>query len=244
MVLAILLYGSESWCLTEVLLQQLRALHGRCLRCMSRVTRAHTWRLHITSDELMCRLGLDAADFYVARRQLGWLGHVARMDFSRLPRRMLSCWVPHQRPRGAPRMTYGRSVAKALAVFDISSAKWPALAADRVAWRATLKSGQPPDEYSAGGRRRLPPSRWRAPVLAAPPRPRPTRPSTAVCERCAPSTTASSDALRRRDSHLCSRGGLPLLIVSHPDTPPASLIPTPYSYARECVLVCRRYDPC
>ena len=23
-----------------------------------------------------------------------------------------------------------------------------------------------------------------------------------------------------------------------------SLIPTPYSYARECVLVCRRYDPC
>ena len=148
MVLAILLYGSESWCLTEVLLQQLRALHGRCLRSMCRVTRAHTWRLRITSDELMCRLGLDAADFYVARRQLGWLGHVARMDFSRLPRRMLSCWVPHQRPRGAPRMTYGRSVAKALAVFDISSAKWPALAADRVAWRATLKSGQPPDAKS------------------------------------------------------------------------------------------------
>ncbi len=74
-VLAILLYGSESWCLTEVLLQQLRALHGRCLRSMCRVTRAHTWRLRITSDELMCRLGLDAADFYVARRQLGWLGH-------------------------------------------------------------------------------------------------------------------------------------------------------------------------
>ena len=83
-VLAILLYGSESWCLTEVLLQQLRAFHGRCLRSMCRVTRAHTWRLRITSDELMCRLGLDAADFYVARRQLGWLGHVAHVDFSRL----------------------------------------------------------------------------------------------------------------------------------------------------------------
>ena len=46
-------------------------------------------------------------------------------------------------------MTYGRTVAKALAVFDIGSAKWPALAADRVAWRATLKAGQPPDEYGA-----------------------------------------------------------------------------------------------
>ena len=45
-----------------------------------RRTRA-TWRLRITSDELMRRLGLDAADFYVARRQLGWLGHVARMGY-------------------------------------------------------------------------------------------------------------------------------------------------------------------
>ena len=53
------------------------------------------WANHITSVELMQRLGLDAVDFYLARRQLGWLGHVARMDFSRLPRRMLSCWVPH-----------------------------------------------------------------------------------------------------------------------------------------------------
>ena len=34
-------------------------------------------------------------------------------------------------------------------MFDIGSAKWPALAADRVAWRATLKAGQPPDEYDA-----------------------------------------------------------------------------------------------
>ena len=141
---------------------------------MCRVTRAHTWRLRITSDELMRRLGLDAADFYVARRQLGWLGHVARMDFSRLPRRMLSCWVPHPRPRGAPRMTYGRSVAKALAVFDISSAKWPALAADRVAWRATLKSGQPPDEYSA-----------RPPTPAAQP---------LACTRARRSTTTETNA--------------------------------------------------
>ena len=43
-------------------------------------------------------LGVDAIDFYVARRQLGWAGHVCRMDFDRLPRRMLSSWVPHKRP--------------------------------------------------------------------------------------------------------------------------------------------------
>ena len=63
--------------------------------------------------------------------------------YSRLPRarRMLSCWVAHPRPRGAPRMTYGRSVGKALDTFGLDRNKWPELAADRLAWRAMLRSG-------------------------------------------------------------------------------------------------------
>ena len=101
---------------------------------MCRVTRTHVWTNHITSVALMQRLGLDAVDFYLARRQLGWLGHVARMDFSRLPRRMLSCWVPHKRPAGGQLMTLGRSLAKAMEVFRLDRARWPELAADRVPW--------------------------------------------------------------------------------------------------------------
>ena len=133
----------------ETLLQQVRTLHARCARTMCRVTRKHTWKHHISTEDLTRRLGLDTADFYVARRQLSWLGHVARMDYSRLPRRMLSCWVAHQRPRGAPRMTYGRSVRKALDTFDLDPNKWPELAADRLAWRAMLRSGEPPPYYLA-----------------------------------------------------------------------------------------------
>ena len=53
----------------------------------------------------------------------------------------LSCWVAHPRPRGAPRMTYGRSVGKALDAFGLDHNKWPELAADRLAWRAMLRSG-------------------------------------------------------------------------------------------------------
>ena len=72
---------------------------------MSRVTRKHTWEHCISSMQLMQELGLDAIDFYVARRQLRWLGHVSRMGWERLPRRMLSAWVPHARPRGAAAAT-------------------------------------------------------------------------------------------------------------------------------------------
>ena len=97
----------------------------------------------------MQRLGLDAIDFYVHGRQLGWTGHVARMDFERLPRRMRSCWVPQKRPLGAPRMTYGRTVGKALGVFGIDRKRWPELAADRARWRSTLQSGEPPDDFRA-----------------------------------------------------------------------------------------------
>jgi len=44
----------------------------------------------------------NTADFYVARRQLGWLGHVARMDYSRL---LVGCYRAGWRTRGraAPR---------------------------------------------------------------------------------------------------------------------------------------------
>ena len=64
---------------------------------MPRDARAHTWEHHISSEQLRERLGLDSIEYYVARRQLRWLGHVRRMGpeaaaVLRLPRRMLSAW--------------------------------------------------------------------------------------------------------------------------------------------------------
>ena len=90
--------------------RRLRVFHARCVRGMCRVTRKHAWAHHITTEELERRLGVDPIETYLHRRQLRWLGHVRRMDYTqRLPRQMLSSWVAHPRPRGAPPMTYGRS---------------------------------------------------------------------------------------------------------------------------------------
>ena len=143
-ILSILLYGCESWSLTELHLQRLRLFHAQCLRAMCRVTRKHVWDHHIPTQELGQRLGIETIDTYVTRRQLRWLGHVRRMDYDRrLPRHMLSAWAPHPRPLGAPKMTYGRSIRKALDKFHIDHATWTELAADRPAWRETLRLGQP-----------------------------------------------------------------------------------------------------
>ena len=76
---------------------------------------------------------------YIARRQLRWLGHVSRMPFDRLPRRMLSSWLPAPRCKGATKMTYGRTMKKAMATFDINPQNWYELAADREKWHAMIK---------------------------------------------------------------------------------------------------------
>jgi hypothetical protein len=147
-VLSISLYGSETWSLTEELLGRLRGMHAQQLRAMCRVTRTHVWKQHITTQELGQRLGLDSIDTYIARRQLCWLGHVSCMDYeTRLPRRMLSSWVTQRRPVGAPTMTYGRSAFKALSQFQVNSACWYELAADRSAWRETLRTGLTPPAF-------------------------------------------------------------------------------------------------
>jgi hypothetical protein len=118
-------------------------MHAQCLRSMCRVTRVHMWQHHVSTQELGQRLAIDTIDTHVARRQLRWAGHVSRMEFERLPRRMLSSWVPHKRPCGAPSMTYGRTLGKALDKFHIDREMWPQLAANRAAWRETLRLGHP-----------------------------------------------------------------------------------------------------
>ena len=114
LILPIVLYGSETWCLTEKLFDLLRLFHSRCIRAMCRVNLLHVRKHRISTECLLERLNLKSIDCYVTRRQLAWAGHVVRMSFDRLPRKMMSCWVVSKRPKGAPKFTYGRGLMKAI----------------------------------------------------------------------------------------------------------------------------------
>ena len=141
-ILAILLYGCECWSLTEKLVSRLRVFHNQCVRTMCRVTRKHTWSHRISDETLRQRLHLHPVEFYIYGRQLCWLGNVARMDMSRLPRRMLSSWVRNKRPVGRPRLTYGATVKKALKRFNLTEDRtgfpWHTLACDRGLWKSLI----------------------------------------------------------------------------------------------------------
>ena len=138
LVLSILLYGSECWCLTEVLYNKLRRFDRQCVRAMRRVTLKHTFAHRISDSELREKMGLETLDVYITRRQLGWGGHVARMPFFRLPRRMLSSWVYARRPTGSPQFTYARGLRKALIKAGIDPETWHDDAQAQGAWRARI----------------------------------------------------------------------------------------------------------
>ena len=144
LVLSILLYGSEAWAITQKDFQTLRVFHASCCRKMCRFKRPNHRRKHTTNADLRARLGLEEIEVYVYRRQLGWLGDVSRMPWDRVPRQLLSSWVSHKRPVGAPKFTYGKAVYAALSWAGITtdratvSTGWPELAQDKGAWKEML----------------------------------------------------------------------------------------------------------
>ena len=140
LILAILLHGAESWCLTEDVYNRLRRFHAQSVRAMCRVTLKHSWEHKISTSALLSRLDLEPIDTYISRRQLRWAGHVARMPMYRLPRKMLSSWCYSKRPVGSPQMTYGRGLYKALKLYDIPKDSWSDLAQDRQLWRKKINA--------------------------------------------------------------------------------------------------------
>ena len=114
LILPIPLYGSICWCLTEQLLCKLRTFHHECVRKMCNVTRLHIRILHIKTTDLLESLLLDPIDLYICKCQLRRAGHVFRMPWNCLPRKMLTSWVHSPRPWRCLKMTYDQSLKKSL----------------------------------------------------------------------------------------------------------------------------------
>jgi hypothetical protein len=149
LVLTILLYGSECWCVRADHLRSLQSFHRRCVRAMCRVTMRSTKKHRITTESLLERLGIRTMEYYLTARTLRWAGHVARMDMDRLPRKLLTGWVDNKRPVGRPKLTYGHSLKKALKSRGLPYTfnKWCPLAQDRLQWSA-LSRGDKGKDFS------------------------------------------------------------------------------------------------
>jgi len=144
-VLAILIYGSESWCLTAEMWGRLRRFHHQCARAMCGVSMWHTREYRISTVSVLKVLKLRSIETYIRRRQLQWAGHVARMPPTRLPRMFLTSWCGHPRPQRRPDFTYGESLAAALEYAGIEQEGWMEAAQDRAGWKQRANGIREPD---------------------------------------------------------------------------------------------------
>ena len=132
MVLSALLYGAETWTVKADSLRRMRGFHNRCIRSMLGVSRLQQWKQRITSRELAETIGMTESMTEILRRHwLRWLGCVARMDDSRMPKQLLFGELVRPRPRHGTRR-------RDLALSDVQAADlgsiWYEVAQDREQW--------------------------------------------------------------------------------------------------------------
>ena len=158
-VMSVVLHGCEARCITTKLWRKLRLFHAQSARVLCGVSRYRQWRASISTAKLLEDLHMPTIDVYVQRRQMAWLGRMARMDDDAIPRQMMTCWVyrrqmkaaerarlrragalPWGRPTGAPEYTWGRGIHDTLTKLDIPLGGWFALATERggLEWRSQV----------------------------------------------------------------------------------------------------------
>jgi hypothetical protein len=144
MVMAILLYGSESWIITKNMERQLTSLHRRFVRAMSGVNMFTTRKHKIRAADLEKRLGIKSMRDYLDARILGYAGHMARMPPSRLPHMIFFSTCKGSRPVGAPPLNYERQLrAICKRKGHPRHSSWLNTAADREKWRTFTHTPTP-----------------------------------------------------------------------------------------------------
>ena len=109
----VLLYGSESWTMTKKDEQDLLVHERRILRCIfGPVLERGEWRRR-NNQELYCRTREPDISRVVRLGRLRWAGHLARMENSAIPHKVLTDQIfASRRGVGRPKLRWCDGVAK------------------------------------------------------------------------------------------------------------------------------------
>ena len=133
-VLAVLLYGAETWMMKAVYTRHLNSIHNCCIQTILGVTRHQQWNERLTSQCLLHKFGLQhSISDIILEQRLRWLGLVSCIDEEMLPNRLLFGELNMKRPCHGAKKRW-RDVLKvdlqAIGVYD----RWYELCQDRKGW--------------------------------------------------------------------------------------------------------------
>ena len=100
--LGVLLYGAESWKVSQSVCHKIDAVQTRCLRRILKIF----WSITISDEELYRRTNTAPLSVEIKRSRWPWIGHINRMALNAIPRVAMR-WTPAgKRKRGRPKLTW------------------------------------------------------------------------------------------------------------------------------------------
>ena len=122
-VIAVLLYGCETWRMTKNDATKLDVFLHKNLRRLMKIY----WPMKVPNEEIRKRATISFISEQIFRRRWRFIGHVLRMDANQHPKTALT-WAPEgKRSRGRARETWRRTAEKertALGFASWSEPKW------------------------------------------------------------------------------------------------------------------------
>jgi hypothetical protein len=110
------LWGCESWSITGTMERRLTTFHHTTIRRILGMNGVDDRVANRISNKDVRRWFFSIADILdtITKRQLQWIGKVAQMDHSQMPRNLLMSWTSHKRPGNQPQTNYRKTYSKAI----------------------------------------------------------------------------------------------------------------------------------
>ena len=138
-VLPALLYSAETYTLYRGHIRRLEAVQQRHLR---RVMNIKSYD-RISNMEVLGRAGMESVEAVLAATQLRWIGHVARMENSRIPKQILYGELAQGRRKvGGQKLRYKDVAKRHMKAMNIDYNNWEEHVSDRSEWRRSLHKGR------------------------------------------------------------------------------------------------------
>ncbi|KAL6485865.1 hypothetical protein MHYP_G00052570 [Metynnis hypsauchen] len=133
-VKAVLLYGSETWRVTNTISNKLHIFINKCLRHILNIR----WPEKISNTELWTRTSQKPVSEDIKKRKWGWIGHTLRKPADNVTRQALE-WNPQgKRKVGRPKHTWRRSVESEAKSAGMTWTQLKKAAQNRVRWQGVV----------------------------------------------------------------------------------------------------------
>jgi hypothetical protein len=133
-------YACETWALKETIINRLMVFERKVLRKIFGPTNENgIWRIR-TNQELDKIIKHKNIINFIRAQRLGWLGHIERVQETRMVKAIYS-WKPiSRRPVGRPKIRWEDDVRKDIQKLKVSN--WKTLVQDRRRWKELVEKAK------------------------------------------------------------------------------------------------------